>query len=564
MSGKQAKARRRAESLAGEASELTHEDGLPVLGGARAVGASGVLPESFPEGTTGDDPVDMVPAAVSGGSHPFPWERGTGERPLTAPRGVEDHVILTVEIDKERGTTRSLQYPTGSIPLPLHVKGQAAHIPSNSSTGDPLPAGNTSAFVRAPQRAACSWDRHDLTDILAGLQSGTLQQPQPTVAGWLYARAVNGLAGESGSGKTWTALVSVALELRAGNPVVYVDFEDGPIGIVGRLLALGVPADVIAELFIYVRPDEAFRDDVRAGFWQMLDTTRPTLVIIDSTGESMAIEGVDPNSDDGVARWFRSVATAIADRGPAVLLLDHLPKSDNAASSPIGSQRKRAAVSGVQVIQTVAKSMSFAKGRAGEAKLVCTKDRHGNFVTGEVVMRLIVNPEPARGEAGINAVLVHGAAEEFAHTRHMLNISQFIEQQGSPQTATAIKKAVTGKAETINAALAVLVASGYLSVAAGANRSKNYTLLKPYALGDPYTVPDVAAGCGHPWHDGNATCNPDWCHPHHHGRCNERVARGYVLDADGDVIEEPIRHGAAGDTDSPDSNLHNVNPWDSD
>ncbi|MCA0379181.1 MAG: AAA family ATPase [Actinobacteria bacterium] len=417
--------------------------------------------------------------------------------------------------------------------------------------------------MRAAQRAACSWDRHDLTDILAGLQSGTLQQPQPTVAGWLYARAVNGLAGESGSGKTWTALVSVALEIMAGNAVVYVDFEDGPIGITGRLLALGVPADVIAALFIYVRPDEAFRDDVRAGFWQMLGTARPTLVIIDSTGESMAIEGVDPNSDDGVARWFRNVATAIADRGPAVLLLDHLPKSDNAASSPIGSQRKRAAVSGVQIIQTIAKSMSFAKGRAGEAKLVCTKDRHGNFVTGEVVMRLIVNPEPARGEAGINAVLVHGAAEEFAHTRHMLNISQFVEQQGAPQTATAIKKAVTGKAETINAALAVLVASGYLSVTAGANRSKNYTLLKPYVLGDPYTVPDVAAGCGHPWHDGNATCNPGWCHPHHHGRCNERVAQGYVLDVDGDVIEEPLRHGAAGDSASPGSNLHTLNPWDS-
>lgn len=337
-----------------------------------------------------------------------------------------------------------------------------------------------------------SWAPLDLGDILHGLEQGTLEQPQPTVAGWLYPGAVNGLAGESGCGKTWTALVSASAEMMDGNNAVYVDLEDNPISVVSRLLALGVPSDVIAERFKYVRPEVAFVDDLRAVFWQMLDEAQPTLVVLDSTGESMALEGVDQNDDRGVAGWFQRVARPIAERGPAVLLLDHLPKSDTAAASPIGSQRKRAAISGVQMTQTVAKTMSFAKGRPGVAKLTCTKDRHGNFVTGESVMRLLVNPEPTRGEAGVNAELsrISGGQVDDAPTRVMVDICEFLEQQGSPQNTSAIKQAVRAQGITVNSALDVLVESGYLTSTPGTRNAVMYTLVNPFSIDDPYTVPE--------------------------------------------------------------------------
>lgn len=318
---------------------------------------------------------------------------------------------------------------------------------------------------------------------------------------------------------------------------MYIDLEDSDVGIVSRLLDLGVDPAVIADprRFAYVRPEEAFRDDARAGFWAMLEEMQPSLVVLDSTGESMALEGTDPNSDVAVADWFNRVGTALAKRGPAVLLVDHLPKSDSTASSPIGSQRKRAAISGVQMIQSVPAQMAFARGRAGQARLTCTKDRHGHFVTGELALLLTVNPEPARGETGVSIELSRATegGEPFAHTRVMLKITEFLGAATAPQTTSAIKAEKLGKAQTVLSALSVLVLSGYVSESAGARGAKLYELIKPYQLGDPYDVPEgdepdaTGRTCMHPWHNGEepgtapGRCNPGWCHHGHHGSCNE-------------------------------------------
>lgn len=511
--------------------------------------SNGMLSDPFPQGTGGGETEAVALHPVPTRSHPFPLEEGTGERVVSANVAHENRPVPDLGNGRGQGTGHisghTPGYPVGSAPLPPPAKTHRSSPASSAQTAGPRPAGTATS---APP--VNSWSPLNVSDIVLGLQQGTLDQPRPVVgrlAGgsyWLYEGTVNGLAGESGCGKTWTALTTVASELEVGNNVVYIDMEDSPLGIVSRLRNLGVPDDVIADplRLAYVQPEEAFKDDVRSHLWEVLSSIQPSLVVLDSTGESMALEGVDPNSDDGVARWFRSVATAIANRGPAVLLLDHLPKSDAAAASPIGSQRKRAAISGVQMIQTVGKNMSFAKGRAGEARLTCTKDRHGNFVTGGYVMRLLVNPEPARGDSGVRAVLALDAAEEFAPTRHMDDISTFLQAAGSPQTTGAIKAGVKGKSETLLEALAVLAESGHVVATLGNRNSQLYTLVKPYRMGDPYTVPDHisgsgTAGCGHPWHTGN--CKPDWCHSQHHGRCNEMAEQGYVLDVDGEVVSEP-------------------------
>lgn len=469
-------------------------------------------------------------------SYLFPLGEGTGERVSRDLGGDAETRVPNSGNGSGTGPGDAPSYPAGSIPLPFSI-----HRPT-------LPQASA-ALTRSMPQASSSWTPQRVDEIVAGLQAGTFDRPRPTVgrladgSHWLYASAVNGLAGESGCGKTWTALASVRAELEDSRSVVYVDMEDSAVGIVSRLLDLGVPPEVVADpaAFSYVRPDEAFKDDVRSEFWALLDRLSPSLVVLDSTGESMALEGTDPNSDDGVAVWFRRVATAIADRGPAVLLLDHLPKSDNAAKSPIGSQRKRAAISGVQMIQTVRPGMSFAKGRAGEARLTCTKDRHGNFVTGDVVMNLAVNPAPARGVTGLEVALGRVVNDEWAPTRHMLEISEFLEAAGSARTTSAIKSGVKGKAETLVAALGVLAQSGYIASSPGPRNSTEYSHVKPYRLGDPYVVPDDISGggvgCGHPWHSDK--CNLNWCHPAHHGRCNELVEQGYVLDADGDIVTEP-------------------------
>ncbi|WP_260149064.1 AAA family ATPase [Microbacterium endophyticum] len=482
-------------------------------------------------------------AVQSDSFYPFPVGQGTGERVRSVLTDGDERTVPSEGNGPGTGTQRRAALPFTNTSRP------SAH-----STSSPLSqaSGASVPLSAIPAQPGSSWLPTNLAECVSGLQSGTLTPPRPSVGRltdgsyWLYAGATNGLAGESGCGKTWTALAAAAAELEDSNNVIYIDMEDGPIGLTARMLALGVPPGVLADpvRFAYVRPEEAFRDDVRSIFWALLDQMRPSLVVLDSTGESMALEGTDPNSDDAVALWFQRVATAIATRGPAVLLLDHLPKSDSAAPSPIGSQRKRAAISGAQFIQTIGKEMAFAKGRPGQARLTATKDRHGNFVTGEVSMTLTVNPAPSRGTSSVDALLGPIQDDEWAPTRHMLGISEFLEANQSPQTTAAIKKGVKGKSETVLAALQVLVASGYVTTSSGGRNATLHELVKAFSIGDAYSVPDgvseggaPAGGCGHPWHD--AKCNPDWCHATHRGRCNKRTEDGYVLDDDGEIVSYP-------------------------
>lgn len=232
-----------------------------------------------------------------------------------------------------------------------------------------------------------SWKVLDLADVL----SGQYVRPQPTVGCYgdmslFYSGKVNGLAGESGAGKSWVALVSCAQEIKADRHVIYVDFEDDAASVVDRLLSIGVSPDGVREFFHYIRPHERLGE---AGKENLLDAVRayaPTLVVIDSTGESMAIEGVNSNDDGEVAAWMRKFPTALARRGPAVLLLDHTTKTDGGLW-PIGSQRKRAAIT-TQYILRIDKP--YDRETSGGSNVICAKDRHGNYSFARLVCRLAV------------------------------------------------------------------------------------------------------------------------------------------------------------------------------
>lgn len=340
----------------------------------------------------------------------------------------------------------------------------------------------------APQPAAAtgsSWQPVDLTRVVQGLADGTLQRPAPTVGllddgrGLFYPGKVNGLAGESGSGKTWTALLVCRQLLEAGQAVVYIDHEDDSAGVVGRLLALGVAPGTIADLFLYLNPDQrATPADVRQ-LVSLVEQVRPALVVVDSTGEGLALEGANPNADEEVAAWFLRLPRPLAQvtydgtPGPAVLLLDHITKADPTGLWPVGSQRKRAAISGAQYMQRPV--TAFSQDAAGKAVLVCAKDRHGTYAQGKRVAELQVQPGPV--------MTLHAVASEAPHnwqpTALMERVSLFLEEF-SPASQHAIQQGVTGKKSTVVEATRLLVEQGYVKRSKGARGALEHESIKPY------------------------------------------------------------------------------------
>lgn len=194
-----------------------------------------------------------------------------------------------------------------------------------------------------------------------------------------------------GAGKSWAALVTCAEQIAAGSNVVYIDYEDSAQNILARLGELGLGDEQVQSHFTYIAPAEPFVDDqdaARGHLEQVLRDKNPTVVVIDSLGESMAMAGQSSNEDLHVARWYRELPAWIAERGPAVVVLDHLPKSHENQASPIGSQRKVAATSGALYILRAKEP--FSRGVDGQVALECRKDRMGYHAVGDVAAYLQV------------------------------------------------------------------------------------------------------------------------------------------------------------------------------
>lgn len=329
-----------------------------------------------------------------------------------------------------------------------------------------------------------SWAPVELAGVVDGLLDGSLVRPRPTVGRFgdrclFYEGRINGIHGDSNAGKTWTALVVCKQELEAGRVAMYVDLEDHEVGIVGRLLDIGADPAAVAERFVYARPHERLN---QAGVDQVVGLLerRPSVAVIDSAGEALALEGANPNHDEEVARWFRLLPRLLASAGAAVLLLDHATKAGDNELFAIGSQRKRAAINGAQYLQKVVQP--FSAGRNGSAILICAKDRNGVYYPRQRVAELRV----ATTMTGVEIVL--GDAEQavavdgrFRPTVYMARVSRALQLAGEPLSFTRLRDEVGGKRDYVSAAVKALMAEGCVIRSSGPHRTTLHTLVRPFS-----------------------------------------------------------------------------------
>lgn len=277
--------------------------------------------------------------------------------------------------------------------------------------------------------------------------------------GLWYSGSVHVLFGLGGAGKTYLALTSAREEIRNGGRVLFVDYETGVRTVKRRLQALGfTAADLRSFVHLDVKSGNARPlDGDTATLHAYLDTFRPTLVFVDSWSSVHGAGGFgDVKDDEPVERVIAQVFRPLTRTGAAVVILDHVPKGEQAAKGyPFGSQRKR---TGVDVTYE-----AKAAGR-GRTKLLCWKDAVGDVPNaGDRIA------EYTYGEAGaylskLDAAEVEQAGRQsFRPTGYMERVSKALEAAGGDgMTATELKAAVGGKGEHAVAARRVLVEEGYV------------------------------------------------------------------------------------------------------
>ena len=205
------------------------------------------------------------------------------------------------------------------------------------------------------------------------------------------------------------------------------------------------------------------------------------LVVIDSIGELMALQGVKPNDDDAVARLYRAIPRRLADAGPGVLLLDHVPKNnEHAPLFGIGSQRKKAAIDGSAfMVETV---KPFAADTAGKLALRTAKDRNGNFVVGHVAAEITVTPEDGTLSLVMRAPEMARGGTHQRQTTNMRRVSDWL--QASPDASGSRADIARGSGvhdRHLTVVLGDLVDEGWAAkYPGGRGKADRYCLIRPF------------------------------------------------------------------------------------
>lgn len=335
---------------------------------------------------------------------------------------------------------------------------------------------------------------------LASLFDDTHEPPRPELFArdddqpLLYRGKCHAFNGESESGKSWAALIACVQAARAGEHVLYLDFEDTAETVVTRLLALGAkPADVLAR-FHYSSPNEPLR--LRSGQFTrgatdlatVLEAWPVTLAVIDGVTEAMNLHGLDPLGNVDYATFHAMLPRRLALEGIAVAQIDHVTKDrENRGRYAIGAQHKLAAMDGA--VYTFTAVAPFGIGRHGIAHISVEKDRPGQIrqhAKGKRIADLHLESDPETHALAWRVEAPSGAdgagGDDFKPTIYMERVSRFLEQNPQGMSKSSIRTGVKGGSDHIDLALELLIGT-WVRVDRAGNRSLHVSV-KPYREGE--------------------------------------------------------------------------------
>lgn len=341
------------------------------------------------------------------------------------------------------------------------------------------------------------WQPVDLGPVLAG----DFHIDPPSVLSrddgvpLFYPYRLNDLVGEPEALKTWLAKWAEAQEIKLGHHVVFIDYEDCEKGAVERLLSLGLTRDDIRHHFTYIRSPQPILSDKATGILSELIDKKGdvTLAIFDGVTAALGMAGLDPNDGTDVTAFYNAAPRWFADRGAAVVLLDHVTK-DRAGRGrwAIGSERKVSGIDGAAYVLKVLKRLG--RGGTGRVKVIVAKDRPGYVRQHEGQEHAIATFVLSSGEDGtLEASLLPpdqaGEDGEFRPTALMEKVSKVLEDAEGPRSQRQVRSLTTGKTQFVTQALERLVTEGYVERKQGRGKSLSYSLIKPFQAGASQPLP---------------------------------------------------------------------------
>jgi hypothetical protein len=214
---------------------------------------------------------------------------------------------------------------------------------------------------------------------------GSYEPPKPEVGEYrddgvrmLYASRWHTVIGPTGCGKSWLGLWHAAQELKAGNLVVYLHFEEStPGGTVGRLLLLGCTPEQTRQRFVWLDCDRRWKAGEFAAELAALPTP-PVLVVLDGINACATKHGWHPNDAEAVGSYRYTFVTQATRLGAAVLSLGHPPKAKDRQDERhgYGATGWLDEVDGVGFRLLASKTRPIGKGRSGSSSLYVVKDRY--------------------------------------------------------------------------------------------------------------------------------------------------------------------------------------------
>ncbi len=350
---------------------------------------------------------------------------------------------------------------------------------SNAAWSDDMPGASvaldraTDLLGKAAAGATSTWDCIDLSAVgETSITPGFWWRDDGV--GLIYPAAINSFLGASESFKSFGAIAAARQTLDGGSTVLYIDHEDNPARMVDRMTAVGI--DVLRYWakgsLAYIRPDESPSTAAVAALAARLWG----LVIVDGVTEAMNTAGLSLLDNQEVAQFYARHARPFAAVGSAVVLIDHVPKTNEGGPvGAIGGQHKRAGIDGASLLFTVIHPPSAET--EGLVRITVDKDRHYGIrehASGKNIgtMRLIP------GEAGRLRVAVEAPAPgarrmlargdpnpHFVPTEVMSQIMsavRILQAEGLDATGKRIDERVRSKVK--GQALDLLLTGGYLEV----------------------------------------------------------------------------------------------------